>query len=347
MDADFSNANSERIDNYPSISEMLEQGIEIAARIKRNTKDSLQAWLDRARFLYIARDHHGLVGADYKQFHTRLGIDTATASWLPKLHPFEDRVLAHYGELADASAIKSRVPGPDGCSADKFQWPGAKAALAQMQKLYEPDKPKKEKTKPDQTALEESARKAIEQPLQEALADKNEALEQLRQSRERLAEMKAENDSLCQLYDIIGQAIRGAFIDWFGTYNSKFDAWDTSRVDCDPGVIWLTFEENVVGVISLRLDGTVTIEVIGEYGWFEEKGIEVGHYHTICSIADIGDGLDKVIPEADKAIWAALAAKPADDSQSAPEPIQPAPKAPRKRASKVKVPRGRDFADIS
>ena len=113
MDADFSNANSERIDNYPSISEMLDQGIEIAARIKRNTKDSLQAWLDRARFLYIARDHHGLIGADYKQFHTRLGIDAATASWLPKLHPYEDRCLKHYGELADASAIKSHVPGPD------------------------------------------------------------------------------------------------------------------------------------------------------------------------------------------------------------------------------------------
>lgn len=186
-----SNAGSGRDRNYLSIDEMVLLGIEAAAKIKRNSRESFMAWLDRAEWLWIGRYHYDLIGDDYKAFHVRLGIDRATAGWLPRLHPYRERVLAHYEPLADASAIKARVSR----SADGFQWPGAKAALACMVKLYEPDKAPKAKAKPSEQTTEaetEESRKIREQNLREAMADRDAYRYQLEETQARLLEIQVE-----------------------------------------------------------------------------------------------------------------------------------------------------------
>jgi hypothetical protein len=78
----------------PTLSQMIRDGQESAAKIKRATKEALTEWFAQSERLNIARAHYGLRGERFADFASRIGIDRASAYQLVNLLKHRTAILA-------------------------------------------------------------------------------------------------------------------------------------------------------------------------------------------------------------------------------------------------------------
>ena len=77
----------------PTLSQMIRGGQELAARIKRATKEALVEWFAQSERLNIARTHYKLRGDRFADFANRIGVDRASAYQLVKLWKHRTAIL--------------------------------------------------------------------------------------------------------------------------------------------------------------------------------------------------------------------------------------------------------------
>jgi phage N-6-adenine-methyltransferase len=85
-------------DRPPTLAQMIREGQESAARIKRATKEALLEWFAQSERLNIARTHYTLRGERFIDFAERMGVDRASAYQLVKLLRHREAIL---GRCAD------------------------------------------------------------------------------------------------------------------------------------------------------------------------------------------------------------------------------------------------------
>ena len=78
----------------PTLSEMIRDGQQSAAKIKRATKEALVEWFAQSERLNIARTHYLLRGGRFSDFARRIGIDRSSAYQLLKLSKHKAAILA-------------------------------------------------------------------------------------------------------------------------------------------------------------------------------------------------------------------------------------------------------------
>jgi phage N-6-adenine-methyltransferase len=77
----------------PTLSQMIRDGQESVARIKRATKEALIEWFAQSERLNIARTHYKLSGDRFADFASRIGVDRASAYQLVKLRKHKTAIL--------------------------------------------------------------------------------------------------------------------------------------------------------------------------------------------------------------------------------------------------------------
>ena len=108
-------------DRPPTLAQMIREGQELAARIKRATKEALLEWFAQSERLNIARTHYTLRGERFIDFAERMGVDRASAYQLVKLLRHREAIL---GRCAD----EGRYYGWETClywfeKSPRLRWP--------------------------------------------------------------------------------------------------------------------------------------------------------------------------------------------------------------------------------
>jgi phage N-6-adenine-methyltransferase len=102
----------------PLIRQIVLEGQECQARIRRFRREGLVAWLEQANRLDIIHNVHNIVGTAFEKLAEEIGFDASTAYGLLQLRPFAARLLDECDKLAAADP--------------KYRYPGWRTALAMM-----------------------------------------------------------------------------------------------------------------------------------------------------------------------------------------------------------------------
>jgi DNA modification methylase len=112
-----------RVRNVPTLSQMIRDGQESAAKIRRATKEALLEWFDQSERLNIARIHYKLRGTRFTDFARRIGVDRSSAFELVKLHKHRAAILSGCRDERDKAISRGEC----------YFYPGWRTALERVQ----------------------------------------------------------------------------------------------------------------------------------------------------------------------------------------------------------------------